>query len=559
MKNIIIKAAASVLVAGMLSGCSSDYLDVTPVTAVPTGTVLETEEGAQYALYGLCQTMYCPMGDFFSNYLFTNGEPYIATVYGEVLGQDYFSLMWAESTGGNFMWQNNDLPDGWIPIIPWSYCYNLIGQANTILSGIDTIEGNEDHLHFMKAQALTIRAHAYTRLLQLYAPRWENSNNGEKYCIVIRTEPGVNDAPLSTMNEALKRIYDDCNDAIALYEDCGMRRSYTWEPNINVCQGILARAALLKHDWPTAQLMAHDARQNYPIMSADDYKNGFCMPNEEWMWECYGEQKALYYAAYGSMYACNGPYPGIWGYGAGAINYELYKKFPRGDIRSDLFFTPDKLVGQSLSRSAFWNTSYIEETTMNLNSKDNIMIAQINRYEESHYPTDKSIEWPAPYNNFMTGSNKDCKVAFGAQFKFWGVDNYGTGSFCVMRGAEMLLTEAEAAYHNGETSVAVANLKELNAKRCEGYECNQTGAALLEEIQLQRRFELWGEGFNFFDLKRWNLPMVRSPWEKGNTASNNIPVLYRMEKQPNDRGWRFAVPLTESRYNKLVDRNLLAD
>ncbi|MCK7529965.1 MAG: RagB/SusD family nutrient uptake outer membrane protein [Marinilabiliales bacterium] len=36
-----------------------------------------------------------------------------------------------------------------------------------------------------------------------------------------------------------------------------------------------------------------------------------------------------------------------------------------------------------------------------------------------------------------------------------------------------------------------------------------TGQALIDEIMLNRRLELWGEGFRFTDLKRLNLPLSR--------------------------------------------------
>lgn len=37
-----------------------------------------------------------------------------------------------------------------------------------------------------------------------------------------------------------------------------------------------------------------------------------------------------------------------------------------------------------------------------------------------------------------------------------------------------------------------------------------TGQALIDEIMVQRRVELWGEGFRFLDLKRLNLPLDRT-------------------------------------------------
>ena len=69
--------------------------------------------------------------------------------------------------------------------------------------------------------------------------------------------------------------------------------------------------------------------------------------------------------------------------------------------------------------------------------------------------------------------------------------------------------------------------------------------------------KLLGEGHAWFDLKRWNLPMERKAWEKNNIDSNNIPQAYKLIKEASDRGWKYAVPLNESRYNKLVDRTLV--
>lgn len=58
MKNILLKGIAGIACAGMLAGCSSDYLDVQPETVISTSQINTTQEGAQQALYGLCETMY---------------------------------------------------------------------------------------------------------------------------------------------------------------------------------------------------------------------------------------------------------------------------------------------------------------------------------------------------------------------------------------------------------------------------------------------------------------------------------------------------------------------
>lgn len=558
MKNTIVKGLSALLTAGMLVGCSSDYLDVAPETEVSTSEVQTTEAGARYALVGACNSMYFPMMKA-GGFGFPNGEPYVTTFYGDVLGQDYFSLMWASMTGGNYMWQANRLPDGWVSVIGWTYCYNLINQVNAILDGIDTIDGDRANLDFTKAQALTIRAHAYTRLLQVYAPRWKDSRDGEVYTVVLRLKSGIEDVPLFTMNDVLAQIYSDLETAESLFESCGKKRSATWEPDISVAKAIHARAALLKEDWATAQRMAHEARQGYPIMDSNEYRGGFCTPNKEWIWSAHENEFDCGFWSYGAMYACNGAYPGIWGFGAGAINYELYKKIPSGDVRAELFFTPDKLVGNKVSATSFWNEKWIQTTTMNLNSLNALMKNQIEAFQDRTKPTDPTIEYDVPYSNFQTKTNKDSYVVFGAQYKFWGKDTFGSGDFCIIRGAEMLLTEAEAAWHNNDQTTAINNLKELNAQRNENYTCNLSGDALMEEIMLQRRIELWGEGFSWFDLKRWNLPMVRNEWVQRDPNSNNVPRAYALRKEAGDKGWRFAVPMSESRYNKLVDRSLVDD
>ncbi|MBD5369643.1 MAG: RagB/SusD family nutrient uptake outer membrane protein [Bacteroides sp.] len=556
MKKHLIKGLAALMTAGVLTGCSSDYLDVAPVTTASAALVETTEEGAELAYYGICRSMYSQYSSFY-NYMFFNGEPYVSMFYGELQGEDYFSYFMLSSIATNGTGENNRLQSGWVPTMAWNYCYNLINQANAILVNIDNIPGDEQNLMGIKAKCLTLRAHAYVRLLQIYAPRWEDSNEGEKMVAPLRVVPGTGDIPLSSMNDILARIYDDISEAEKLYTDYEVDRYFNWEPNIDVARGILVRAALIKHDWPTAQAKAKAARADYPIMTAEEYKGGFANANKEWMWNNAAESDGIYYAAHGSVYACNGPYPGVWNLGAGAINYQTYKKIPAGDVRADLFFTPDKLNSNLVRPAHFWNKNYITPGTMDLRTANQLMIGQVNLFCEEHYPTDTSVQWNPPYTNFQTGTNDGVYCGFGAQFKFWGMEDFGTNSFPFMRGAEMLLAEAEAAYYNGDETTAINNLLELNAQRNPNYTCNKTGEFLLNEIRIQRRIELWGEGHNWFDFKRWNLPINRTAWKEGDVNSNNVPEAYSKSLPASDPSWRYIVPNSETQYNMAIDRSLL--
>lgn len=73
----------------------------------------------------------------------------------------------------------------------------------------------------------------------------------------------------------------------------------------------------------------------------------------------------------------------------------------------------------------------------------------------------------------------------------------------VIRAAEMYLTRAEANYNLKNYEEALADLNLVKSKRYSDYtEGTESGTALENEIQLQRRLELAFEGHRFFDLKR---------------------------------------------------------
>lgn len=561
--NKILKGAACVVLSGtMLMSCSSDYLQLSPVTAESASTISESAEGAKLGIYGICRAMYMQYNAL-DGYMFVNGEPWMQMFYGDIFGQDYYSNFWSKCMGNiNMNWGSMTLPNGWQSRLMWMYGYNLINMSNNILGNIDNAEGSVTDLHFRKAQALTIRAHAYVRLLQVYAPRWVDSNNGNTACLVIRTPEDGIDVPVSTMKEVLDVIYADLDAAIALYDEVaanGAKREYNWEPDKSIAQGIYARAALLQEDWATAEKMAHDARQGYEIMTMDQYKEGFCEANQEWMWNNAAQLEGVYYWAYGSVYACNGPYPILWGYGAGSMNIDLYRQMDPNDGRRALYLMPDNLAGyRGCTEETFWNPSSVDPTDLDISSKDNRVKRAVESYGYKMIPNGDVAKFNEPYKAWAEDASAaegtKVTVALGAHYKFWGIDKCGTDSYPFMRASEMLLTEAEAAYHLGHTSTTIACLNELNSKRIPGYSCTKSGQDLLDEVRLSRRIELWGEGFNWHDMKRWNLPIVRRAWVAEDVTSGNIPAVNAGTYEPSfNNGWRFSLPRSESDYNHAIE------
>ncbi|WP_299547187.1 RagB/SusD family nutrient uptake outer membrane protein [Seonamhaeicola sp.] len=83
----------------------------------------------------------------------------------------------------------------------------------------------------------------------------------------------------------------------------------------------------------------------------------------------------------------------------------------------------------------------------------------------------------------------------------------------LMRKSEMVLIDAEAQYHLGNEDGARQLLFALQSDRDPNAVIStNTGQALLDEILIERRKELYGElGVEWFDAKRYRLPIVRDP------------------------------------------------
>lgn len=554
-----------------LGACSSDYLDLAPESSLTYEQAVTDAQGANLAVRGLCQSMYKQWSSLY-DYNNFNGEPWIQMFYGDIMGSDYISLYWMQTDPESVRWTSMNMENAQGASAAWAYCYSLISQANNIISfAPKKVENGEEVLDvegeyaFRVAQALTMRAHAYTRLMQIYAPRWDdrfNDENKVKLTVPLRLKyedpEGDLSCPLSPMDVVVDQIYADLDQALELYDLSNFRRSFDWEPDKQIAQGIYSRIAMLRNDYPTAQKMAHDARQGYEIMTSEDYEAGFAYPTSEWMWTNSGEPNGVFFASFGASYACNGAYPCRWGViGAGAIDQTLISAALNRDRRTSLFFSPRNVV--SSSQSKFWSES-VSTSTLNINTF-NVLHSEFLTFAQSRYNYVKDNGWTPPYTYYgapLSDAYTMCYAQFGAQFKFWGTDGYSSSYFPFMRASELLLTEAEAAYMQDDQSTALSLLNQLNAKRITNYrDQNYSGEELLNNIKICRRLELWGEGYCWFDLKRWNEPMIRKFWSAKDTSSGNWPAeVIQREEYPTDYqdGWRWWVPALEINYNDAIDK-----
>lgn len=535
MKNYINKIFGCAILASatLLASCGSDYLETKPTASVSSTEAVATTDMAYKALNGIarCQTT--------QHYAFTQGfagENAIMRLYENLPSQNYnynyYAPGWAPIHNQTFHNRTSTIYDGYA----WYYYYQLIGQANRIIAHIDAATGSDEDKKFIKASALSFRAYSYEKLIHYYCYRWQDSNNGASQGLVLRLDESTGDAPFATLAETVAQIYKDCQEAITLFGESGIDRpaSEVWIPNVNVAHAVYARAALFSQDYQTAVDQAKLAKQGYPLMSNDSYAAGFCEPTSEWIMGSYGgKTENNWYWSYGTQGACNGYYATKDGIptGAGTIGHELISRIPNNDARKQNFLTEDKFPNLDLSKeSAYYYTFGI------LGMADDDIYAQADSIVKAHQA--KGLSTPYQSGFYYLDAN----------LKFYVLDQPGVSYLPFIRSSEMVLIEAEANYFLGKTAEAQAALVELNATsgRNPEYTCTKTGEELLSEIQDYRCLELWGEGFEWSDFKRWNKAVVRKSFEEGGNAHLSVAITINPE---DGNKWTWGVPLNETDYN----------
>ncbi|MBQ9184772.1 MAG: RagB/SusD family nutrient uptake outer membrane protein [Bacteroidales bacterium] len=512
MKKYIIILAASLLA---LTACNKDFLDTTPEDSVAPAVIFQTTDNAKLAINGIARLM---TKQYMSNQGY-NGEGTIKTHYGEWPGNDLARSYTSYDYIVNF--EAYDQQSYYVTIYGWFYYYKLISNANQIIANIDNAEGTESDRNFLKAQALVYRAYSYLMVSQLYAPRWAGSNGGNAEAIPLRLEPSTDPLPKSTLAEVYAQIYKDLDDAITLFGNSDYVRPAAdfYLPDVTVAHAVYARAAITREDWATAATHAAAARTGHALMSNDDYLNGgFSTPNSEWIWGVYdAEDQTLYYYSYFAYIGSNASssqcrsYPSL-------ISKELYEQIPATDVRKAMFLEPSAAEWAECTQTS-------------------------GRSTKSLYTRAKS-----DYASKLYGTSL---VYAYMQFKFQATFYPGGGSFHLFRSAEMLYTEAEAKAKQGQESAAQALMNQAVQPYDPAYNCTATGTALMDEIKLYRRFDLWGEGNNWFDYKRWNQKIERKSWANGGSYVTALAKTI----EPNDKnGWTFYAPLKETDYNPFFDK-----
>lgn len=468
----------------VMTGCKKEYLQLDPPEVLTPANIFSTTKNAYAALNGINRLLYV---QWYSNQA-TGGQSG-NMIYMDVLGEDY--VMTANANGwfiGEYRWLNHRSDASSINRFNYQFYYTIIGNANQIIANIDNAVGPDADKKTIKGQALAYRAWAYFQAIQLFGERFDKTKANDGLGLSLVLEPKTGALPRSTVAEVYTQINKDIDEAIALLNGLPARPSKS-HLNVNVAKGIKARVALTQQNWQVAAQMASEARQGFTLMSNTQYLAGFSdTQNPEWIWGIdHRDDHPTYFY---SFYAYLGDFSSTNTRGnPKAIFSPLYAKISATDIRKQLWDS----TGKNLSFP---------------------VVAGGTRY---------------PY---MT-----------RKFRLANPGN-SNGDLVFMRAAEMYLIEAEALARQGGQDVAARQaLFTLAKQRDPNYVLStNSGQDLIDEIMIQRRVELWGEGFRFYDLKRLNLPLDRTGGNHNNTLAQ------KMIEPAGTKEWQFLIPRLELDY-----------
>ena len=434
------------------------------------------------------------------------------------------------SDNSNYNWfsvssQYTDRADTYAnPYERWAVFYNQLKIANDILATIPA-DNTDPTLKVYQAQARAVRAFDFLSLAPYY--QFKYKGNEDKPCIPIITENMTGDPsnnPRATLKVVYERIIKDLTDAIEGLE--GYTRKNKSEIDQKVAYGLRARANLYMENWAAAAADADKAMAGYtPYSISQVSKPGFIDANDQnWMWAIIIKPDNMP-DAYPSWPSVLGSFSGD-SYSAGvgcykSINALLFDKIPDTDVRKGWWV--DKNLHSANLATVTWGNA----------TGDAVAALSI---------TDVKLPF-IPYTN----------VKFG-QYGFIG-NNINAGDWCIMRVEEMILIKAEATAMAGNLGAGQQILADfVKTYRDPSYTVSAPNATEFQnEVWLQRRIELWGEGFSMSDIMRLGKNIVRYKTGvesnfpddyKFNIAATNGYLLLRIPQRETNNN--LGIPLSEN-------------
>lgn len=335
----------------------------------------------------------------------------------------------------------------------WTFFYRIIKDANEVISLIPDSATDEKVLAF-KNKAYAYRGIAYFYLLRIY----QHTRAADTELAIPLNNGAELGSPKVPVSEVKKLILEDLNLAFEGLKNYS--RVSVQEVDANVVAAYLARYHLTYENWAQAEIYADIAMKVGSLST--DVQHGFdeiSLSETIWGAEVTATTSEVYQTFFSHISQINDGYSGWNHFKTG--NSNLYNLIPDTDTRKLWFADKDYPSGVVIVPGTWPH--------YNVTPK---------------YTSLKFIAQPGP-----------------------GVF---IGDYIYLRNTEFYLTKAEALAKQNKNAEAQQVLFDLNTTRDPAYvKSTKTGQALVDEILLYRRIELWGDGVASFDMARNRIGLNR--------------------------------------------------
>jgi hypothetical protein len=378
--------------------------------------------------------------------------------------------------------------------------YNLINDANILISGIEDGVLSESETNKLRAEGHFMRAMALHHAVRIfgYDPDGQGGvvspasgpGSGFDLGVEIRTEPtlaveNATPTPRSTVPEVYNQIVNDLGEAITLFSSLpgDVQADTEFFASEAAAQALLARVQLYQRNWGEADTRA----QNAIDAAAASFGSGLASGADE-LYAIFDETtgnnpEAIFTISTNPVLESAGVNDAISAYTAlqwlaQLPTQDLMSLYEAGDARRDAWYVP-----------CFDEINNSEPTGCDQVNDDGLELA---KYSAEQAPS---------------------------QF----ADDY-----VHLRIGEMYLIQAEARLNTSGVSAAITRLNDLRAERGASAldPANFDFDSAYDEILDERRRELVAEGHRFFDLKRLGRDIRKAP-ETGreDITFNDIRIL----------------------------------
>lgn len=441
----------------------------------------------------------------------------------------YPSVMLFTDTNGNdvvsdnngYNWMGNDLDfrdrsqtslEGQMV---WNDMYGIIMASNNVIKEIEPDAEDATEQYYL-GQGLSARAFSYWVLAQLY--QFNYKDNKDKPCVPLITDKNMEDAavngcPRSSVQEVYTQITADLTLAVEKLKNAkskGVKRKDKRYISLAVAYGLQARVYLTMCEYEAAATAADNAIKAaadegiVPAGIDDVDKPAFWTVDEKnWMWGIIvNESDEIVSSGIVNWPSHMGSFNyGYANYSGGRqISKALYNQIPDDDVRKGWWLGSD-LKSKNLSdaqQALMTGYGYVAYTQVKF----------------------------APYNNVLENT-------------------INANDIPLMRVEEMYLIKAEAeAMSGGDGRKTLVDFIQ-KYRYSDGKTYTPKYENIQDEVFLQRRIELWGEGLNWFDLMRLNKGVDRV-----GAGFPNANMVFQIA--PNDPVLLWPIPEAELQANQAL-------